>query len=140
MLTPQAQKACLGLLVTKHRSSQPKGCQLVGMHRSVARYQAKKQGDATLKTKIQQLAWARRRFGYRRIQLLLRRQGVIINHKRVYRLYKSCALQVRQRSGRKRAIGVRSGHDQLLRPNERWSLDFVHDALLDGRRIRCMTI
>ena len=110
------------------------------MHRSVARYQAKKQGDATLKTKIQQLAWARGRSGYRRIHLLLRRQGVIINHKRVYRLYKSCALQVRQRSGRKRAIGVRPGHDQLLRPNERWSLDFVHDALVDGRRIGCMTL
>lgn len=140
MVTPQAKKAWLGLLVTKHRISQRKGCQLVGMHRSVARYQAKKQGDATLKTKIQLLAWARRRFAYRRIHLLLRRQGVIINHKSVYRLYKACALQVRQRRGRKRAIGLRSGHDQLLRPNERWSLDFVHDGLVDGRRIRCMTI
>ena len=78
MLNPQAKKACLGLLVTKHRISQRKGCQLVGMHRSVARYQAKKQGDATLKTKIQLLAWARRRLGYRRIHLLLRREGVMI--------------------------------------------------------------
>ena len=70
--------------------------------RSVARYQAKKQGNAALKTKIQQMACARRRFGYRRINLLLRRQGVIINHKRVYRLYKSSELQVGQGRGRKK--------------------------------------
>ena len=112
----------------------------MGLHRSVARYLCQKEDQDLVKAKMKEIAFARRRFGYRRIYLLLRRQGLQINHKRVYRLYKEANLKVVQRRGRKRAIGTRTKLNQLHRPNQRWSVDFVHDALVNGRRIRCMTI
>ena len=140
MVTPQAKKTCLTRLVSNHGLSQRKSCQLVGLHRSVARYLCQKEDQDLVKAKMKEIAFARRRFGYRRIHLLLRRQGLEINHKRVYRLYKEANLKVVQRRGRKRAIGTRTKPNELHRPNQRWSVDFVHDALVNGRRIRCMTI
>lgn len=125
---------------TKHQLSERKSCQLVGLRRSVERHASKKADQSVLKAKICAIARARPRFGYRRIHLLLRKQGLRVNHKRVYRLYKACSLKVMQRRGRKRAIGSRAPYNRPLKPNERWSVDFVHDALEDGRRIRCMTI
>lgn len=126
-------------LVQAHHLSQRKACQLVGLHRSVARYASVKQDDA-LKAQLQSLAQARNRFGYRRLHLLLTRQGTVVNHKKVYRLYKEIGLQVKQRKGRKRALGSRISRTELTYPHERWSLDFVHDALENGRRIRCLTV
>ena len=140
MVTPQAKKTCLSRLVSNHGLSQRKSCQLVGLHRSSARYLGKKEGQDLLKAKIKAIAFERRRFGYRRIHLLLRRGGIKINHKRVYRLYKAADLKVVQRRGRKRTIGTSKRPHQLHRPNQRWSVDFVHDALVNGRRIRCMTM
>lgn len=138
-MSPQAKKTYTTGLAKKHSLSQRKACQLVGIHRSVARYESKKQDDH-LKAQLQQLAHQRRRFGYRRLHLLLRRQGLKINHKKVYRLYKEVGLQVVQRKGRKRALGVRVRPTTLTKPNERQSVDFVHDVLKNSRRICCMTI
>ena len=87
-------------LVTTHSLSQGKACQLVGLDRSVGRYQSKKQDDA-LKCQLQALAHERKRFGYRRLHLLLRKAGAQINHKKVYRLYKALGLEVSQRKGKK---------------------------------------
>ena len=126
-------------LVQRHSLSQRKAWQLVEIHRSVARYAPKKQDDA-LKAQLQELAHARRRFGYRRLHLLLRRAGAQINHKKVYRLYKEVGLQVTHRKGKQRALGASVMPIKLLKANERWSVDFVHDALERGRRIRCMPI
>ena len=138
MVSPQAKKAYMTSLVQKHSLSQRKACQLVGIHRS-ARYAPKKQ-DASLKSQLRELAHERRRFGYRRLHLLLRRAGVEINHKKVYRLYKEVGLQVPHSKRKKRALGTRIRPTNLLKANERWSVDFVHDALESGRSIRCMTI
>ena len=79
---------------TKHQLSERKSCQLVGLHRSVERHASKKADQSVLKAKICAIARARPRFGYRRIHLLLRKQGLRVNHKRVYRLYKACSLKV----------------------------------------------
>ena len=93
-----------------------------------------------LRARIVDLAHARRRFGYRRIHDLLRREGVQANHKRVYRLYREAALSVRKRRRRKLVMLDRPVLQAPTRPNETWSIDFVMDALASGRRIKCLTI
>ncbi len=115
-------------------------CRLVGLARSVGRYQTKK-CDEALSAKIVELAEARRRFGYRRIHVLLRKEGHKVNHKRVYRLYKLANLSLKKRRrGRKKALGTRCPIQRLLGINQSWSMDFVFDRLSDGRRIRILTI
>jgi putative transposase len=86
------------------------------------------------------LAHERRRFGYRRLHVLLRREGHVVNHKRVFRLYREEKLAVRRRGGRKRAMGMRAPMILPTGPNQRWSLDFVSDQLADGRRFRILVV
>lgn len=87
-----------------------------------------------------ELASQRRRFGYRRLGLLLARQGIKLNHKKLYRLYKEERLSVRKRGGRKRALGTRAPMAIPQDRNLRWSLDFVMDTLVSGRRFRILTV
>jgi putative transposase len=96
--------------------------------------------DAAIRERLQALAAGRRRFGYRRLHLLLDREGVHLNHKKLRRLYAEERLQVRRRGGRKRALGTRAPMAVPDGPNQRWSLDFVHDAMADGRRLRILTV
>src|SRR4051794_14332014 len=86
------------------------------------------------------LAAIRRRFGYRRLHILLTREGIIMNHKEFRRLYREERLQVRRRRGRKRALGTRAPMALPQGPNQRWSMDFVSDAFIDGRRFRILAI
>src|SRR5258708_24649873 len=99
------------------------------------RYRSRRPPDEALRERLRQLARERRRFGYRRLYVLLRREGHRVNRKRVYRLYKAERLMVRRRGGRKRALGMRVPIPLPPPPNERWSLDFVHDPMVDGRRV-----
>jgi putative transposase len=96
--------------------------------------------DGPLRERLCQLAHERRRFGYRRLHVLLRREGFTVNHKRVFRVYREEKLGVRRRKGRKRAVGPRLPMAAALAPNTRWSLDFVHDQMTDGRRFRILGI
>lgn len=86
------------------------------------------------------LAAERRRFGYRRLTVLLRREGLRVNHKRVYRLYREEGLAVRRRGGRKRALGARLAPMVYERPHQAWALDFASDSLGCGRRIRFLVV
>lgn len=140
MVTPQAKRACSDVLVYEHNRSQRRACSLMGANRSTVRYGLKKQDDNELKKEIKEIAHEKKRFGYRRIQMLLLRRGKRVNHKRVYRLYRSMGLKVLKRGGRKRALGIRKPESTITRPNQRWALDFVQDALWDGRRIRVMPV
>ncbi len=121
--------------------SERRACQLVGVSRSTLRYEpTRSEEDQQLRSKIVELAQERRRFGYRRIHALLRRDGVEVNHKRVYRLYREANLAVKRRKRRK---GVAVPREPLSLPaqrNEVWSMDFVMDALSHGRRIKILTI
>ena len=121
--------------------SERRACGLVGLARTTFRrpVMADPQNEA-LKLRIVDLAHARRRFGYRRIHDLLRREGVRANHKRVYRLYRESALSVRRRRRRKFAMVDRQVLSAASQPNEIWSIDFVMDALSNGRRIKCLTV
>jgi putative transposase len=106
--------------------------------RSVVRYRSRRPDDAELRGQIRAIAAERRRFGYRRIHLLLKRQDVQVNHKKLRRLYAEERLQVKRRGGRKRALGTRRPMVMPEGPNERWSLDFVSDAFTDSRRFRIL--
>jgi len=120
--------------------SQRRACRLTGFSLSTCRYDAQRPAaDAHLSGCITELALERRRFGYRRIWQLLRREGLLVNHKRVYRLYHLNELAVKRRRRRK---GLATERLPLLRPvapNITWSMDFVMDALANGRRLKCLT-
>src|SRR3546814_10801447 len=86
------------------------------------------------------MAAERRRFGYRRLHILLNREGIRLNHKKLRRLYREERLQVRRRGGRKRALGTRAPMTMPQGPNQRWSLDFLSDTLTDSRRFRILAV
>lgn len=127
-------------IMKQHQISQRRACRLINLHRSVGRYHIKKSRDNDLKERIIFFAHQRKRFGYRRIHILLKKEGIIVNHKKVYRLYKESGLKVLKRGSRKRALGSRVPLQASKAPNARWSLDFVSDSLSIGRRIRILTI
>lgn len=106
MVTPQAQRACCIAVVTIHGYSERRACQLVGANRASIRYVSHKPEEGLLKEKITSIAHEKRRYGYRRIHVLLRREGIHINHKKLFRIYKQLGLKVLKRGGRKRALGT----------------------------------
>jgi putative transposase len=120
--------------------SQRRACALVGIAPKVFRYVPRRGDDAGLRTRLRALAAERRRFGYRRLHILLRREGVVLNHKKLFRLYREERLAVRRRGGRKRALGTRAPMTLPQGRNQRWSLDFVSDVLADGRRFRVLVV
>jgi putative transposase len=120
--------------------SERRACRVLGVDRSSVRYEATRGNDALLRERLKVLAGERRRFGYRRLHVLLRREGHAVNRKRVQRLYREEKLTVRRRGGRKRALGARRPPEVALAPNQRWSLDFVSDQITDGRRFRILTV
>lgn len=104
------------------------------------RYRSQRDDDAELRSKLCELAQQRRRFGYRRLHILLRREGIVINRKKTQRFYREEKLAVRRRRNRRRAMGARAPAPVLALPNQRWSLDFVHDQMASGRRFRVLNI
>lgn len=116
------------------RSNLPTGaCSALDVDRSTVRYQSRRSDDGDLRDAIKRVSKERRRFGYRRIHVMVRREGFEVNHKKLRRIYREEELQVRRRGGRKRARGTRKPMVLPEGPNQRWSLDFISDALTDGR-------
>jgi len=130
----------VGRVIERHGLSQRHACRLVGLDRSTLRYQRKRTDDTAVRQRLRDLAAERRRFGYRRLGWMLAREGHAMNHKKLYRLYREEQLMVRRRRGRKRALGTRAPMTMPDAINQRWSLDFVADALSDGRRFRILCI
>jgi putative transposase len=120
--------------------SERRACKATGCCRMTMRYRTIRTDDVGLRQRMKAIALERRRFGYRRLHVLLKREGYVINHKKLYRLYREEKLAVRRRGGRKRAIGTRAPMLVPMAPNERWSLDFVSDQLTCGRRFRILTV
>src|SRR5580704_16960551 len=116
------------------RYSQSRACALVGLQPKTYRYALRRPDDVPIRQRLKELALERRRFGYRRLHILLRREGIVLNRKKLYRLYREERLTVRKRGGRKRALGTRAPMTIPQDKNQRWSLDFVSDALAKGRR------
>ena len=120
--------------------SERRACKAIGCCRMTIRYASIRPDDGDLRERMKAIAHARRRFGYRRIHVLLGREGYAVNHKKLFRLYREEKLAVRRRGGRKRAIGTRAPMTVPMAPNERWSLDFVSDQFTDGRRFRILAL
>ena len=120
--------------------SERRACSVLEVDRSSVRYRGRRPDDAEVRSRLRELAAARRRFGYRRLRILMTREGFAMNHKKFRRLYREERLQVRRRGGRKRALGTRMPMELPLRPNQRWSLDFASDAFTGGRRFRILVV
>jgi putative transposase len=120
--------------------SQRRACGLIGLDPKTYRYASRRSDDVELRARLKALASERRRFGYRRLHILLKREGVALNHKKLFRLYREERLTVRRRGGRKRALGTRAPMTVPQGRNQRWSLDFVSDALIDSRRFRILAV
>lgn len=120
--------------------SQRRACSLAGIDPRVYRRKPVPDRDADLRGRMKELAAERRRFGYRRLHILLKREGWAVNWKKLYRIYREEGLTVRKRGGRKRAIGTRAPLSLPSTANERWSLDFMSDSLEDGRRFRVLNV
>ena len=120
--------------------SERRACRVIDADRKSVRYRSTRDDDVALRERLRELANQRRRFGYRRLHILLRREGVMINRKKTQRLYQEEGLAVRRRRSRKRAVGTRAPAPVLALPNQRWSLDFVSDMLADGRRFRVLVV
>ncbi len=140
MVTPAAHREAAEYLQSTYEMSQRRACRVMGTDRASVRYQATRPDDGVLRERLKALAQERRRFGYRRLHVLLRREGHAVNKKRVQRIYREERLTVRRRGGRKRAIGTRRPIETPLAANQRWSLDFVSDQMTDGRRFRILTV
>jgi putative transposase len=118
-----------------------RACHATGFWRSSQRYRSRRDPQTELRMRLRDLAAARVRYGYRRLHVLLRREGWPVNHKRTYRLYSEEGLSIRPKlPRRKRAWRYRVGKPGASAPNEVWSMDFVSDQLFDGRPIRILAV
>ena len=140
MVTPAAEREAVAHLRSEHEMSERRACQLLTCCRMTIRYNSVRADDGLLRDRMKAIAHERRRFGYRRIHIMLKREGTQVNHKKLFRLYREEKLSVRKHGGRKRALGTRAPMLVPLLPNQRWSLDFVSDQFTDCRRFRVLTV
>ena len=118
-----------------------RACDVLQAGRSTYHYRSRSDDQADLKQRIKEIAETRVRYGYRRIHVLLRREGWAINAKRVYRLYHEMGLQLRNKTPKRRVKAkLRDDRVDATCPNETWAMDFVHDQLATGRRLRILTV
>jgi putative transposase len=140
MVGPAAKREAVAHLRSVLQMSERRACTLVAADRKMIRYRSRRPPDIELRTRLRDLANQRRRFGYRRLHILLRELGEPSGVNRIYRLYREEGLTVRKRRARRRAIGTRTPILVEARVNARWSLDFVHDQFAKGRRFRILNI
>jgi putative transposase len=140
MVGPAAKREAVAHLCTMLGMSERRACTLIAADRKMIRYRSRRPPDIELRNRLRELANQRRRFGYRRLFVLLREQGEPSGVNRIYRLYREEGLIVRKRKARRRAIGTRTPILVEAKVNARWSLDFVHDQFALGRRFRILNI
>lgn len=139
-MTPAVKREAVAHLKTLLGLSERRACQIVGADRKMVRYQSQRAPDTALRGRLRELANERRRFGYRRLFVLLRREGEPSGINRIYRLYREEGLTVRKRKARRKAVGTRVPILVEARANARWSLDFVHDQFANGQRFRVLNV
>ena len=139
-MTPAARRLAVGWLQDGFGVSQRRSCRVLAVVRSTIQYRSRRPDDTGLRAELVGLAAQRRRFGYRRLTVLLRRGGLRVNHKKVYRLYREEGLAVRRRKRRKLAAGARIILAAPTQPNQRWSMDFMGDSLATGRTFRILNL
>ena len=140
MVGPGGKREAVAHLRKQFEMSERRACNVIAADRKMIRYRSRRPAETELRSRLRELANERRRFGYRRLFILLRREGEPSGINRIYRVYREEGLGVRKRKGRKRAMGTRAPILVEARPNARWSLDFVHDQMANGRRFRILNI
>lgn len=138
-MTPEDRRTAVTLAMTIAEVSERRACRFTGFARASQRYRSRRPQRTELRARLLTLATLRPRWGYRRLHVLLRREGWLVNRKLVQRLYREEGLVVRRRK-RKRVAVPRTPVPAPTRVNERWSMDFVSDALGNGRKIRALTL
>jgi putative transposase len=137
---PALKREAVAYLRAEHGLSERRASHIVGADRMMIRYRSRRAPDTELRGRLRELANERRRFGYRRLFVLLRREGEPSGINRIYRLYCEEGLTVRKRKARRKAVGTRAPILVEARPNARWSLDFVHDQFANGQRFRVLNV
>jgi putative transposase len=140
MVGPAAKREAVTHLRSTLEMSERRACSLIAADRTMVRYRSRRPPDTALRVRLRELANERRRFGYRRLFILLRREGEPSGINRIYRLYREEGLTVRKRRARRRAVGTRCPILVEAKVNARWSLDFVHDQFAQGRRFRVLNV
>jgi len=139
VVTPEQRRTAVTCAMVTAAVSERRACRYAGFARSSQRYCPRRPPRTELRERLHTLATLRPRWGYRRLYVLLRREGYVVNRKLVQRVYGEEGLHVRRRK-RKRVAMPRVPLPSPTAPNERWSMDFVSDALGDGRKFRVLTI
>lgn len=139
-MTTHARRAAVTHLRATYPVSDRRACALVQLARSRWAYRAHRPDDTLLATALAAKAAERPRWGYRRLATLLRRDGWVVNLKRVLRVYRALGLRLRKRAGRKQVSTVRVPRPVAVGPNAQWTLDFISDAFASGRKFRVLSV
>jgi putative transposase len=134
------RRSVVRYLEEEWRLSERRACGLARVCRATVRYQAHGPEDESVRQRLRELAALRKRFGYRRLWTLLRREGMVVNHKRVYRLYREEGLSLRRRKRKRLTSEGRGPGETASAPDEVWGLDFVSDCTARSRRLKLLTI
>lgn len=140
MVSPSQRRAVVGWAQDAYRMSERRACRALVVHRAMVRYQSVKPDDAPVRRRLHELARDRPSFGAKRLHVLLRRDGLRINHKKVHRLYREEKLRLKPRRRRRCAATVRQPRSVVTEPNTRWAMNFMHDVLATGERVRVFTL
>jgi putative transposase len=140
MVRPADRRLAVEHLRGVYGMSERRACSVVVLHRSTARYPARPDRDVALKNRLQQLAETRTRWGMPMLHTFVRREGLVVNHKRTERVYRELGLSLRRRRRKKRPSHLRVMMPVPTEINKRWSMDFVFDQLTTGRRLKCLTL
>jgi putative transposase len=140
MVSPQVKREAVQALMGERGFGVTRACGLVQISRSLFRYRSRRPQCMQLRERITQIAATKRRYGYRRVHVVLRREGWVVNRKLTYRLYREEGLAVRRRKRKRIGPFERKPLPKPMAANQSWSMDFVSDGLADGRRVRCLTI
>ena len=139
-MKPAQRRELVTFLRVGFQVSERRACRVIPIARATHRYQSQAKDQSALKIRLRDLAKSRIRYGYRRLHVLLQREGWHVHHKRVYRLYRQAGLSLRLEARKKRVSGLRGPKPVATRPNECWSMDFMADRLVNGRRFRVLTL
>lgn len=138
---PALKREAVAYLQSHYAISQRRACSVVRISRSVCRYQSIRDSHDAIRLRMKELAKVRVRYGYRRLHILLRREGHQVNKKLIYRLYREEGLQLRSKRPRRRKMSATRRERALVTArNQAWAMDFVADQLADGRKLRCLTV
>ncbi len=140
MVKPAARREVVRHLRARFAYSERRACGLIRMDRSSCRYRPRPRDDGAVRQRLVELAAERPRFGYRRLHVLLRREGIAVNHKKVQRLYRQESLSIRRKKRKRVAQLPREPKPVPARINERWSMDFMQDTLVTGRCFRTFNV